>query len=231
MNSDWRKDYIRYKSFFLHTMSQYRGRADLKAYLEILLSLVTISVFMVFALRPTILTIAQLLKDIEAKREVLAVMDAKVTNLSRAQSLYEQERNKIVLLENAVPKTSEPDVFARQIEGLVGAHAIDITSFTVNKSLILSKSPNTESGSANKDPLPEESLGAEFSVTGTVPITEYSSLSDFLTDFEKLRRPAYIDQVRISRISRGKEKDSKDIVLFIQGKLPYLLYSKNTEVK
>ena len=81
MNQSWRREYLRYKSYFLNVMGRYKERADVKVYLEILLSLATISVFAIFALRPTILTIAGLLKEIETKKETLAKMDEKISNL------------------------------------------------------------------------------------------------------------------------------------------------------
>jgi hypothetical protein len=224
MNPDWRKDYVRYRSFFLSMMSKYQERADIKAYLEILLSLGTVAIFTLFALRPTILTIAQLLKDIESKRQTLAIMDTKITNLAQAQSLYEQERSKIVLLESAIPKTSEPDIFSRQVEGLVGAHDINITSFTLEGGTILGSTIPKSTGTPAKDTLPEGAAETGFTLTGTTPIENYQKISSFLTDFEKLRRPVVINEIRITR---GQEKDSQEIVLYLKGQLPYLSSQRN----
>ena len=93
--TDWKKNYVRYRSYFLDIAGRYKERTDIRVYLEILLSLTTISIFSIFALRPTLLTIGGLIKDIEAKKATLVKMDEKMKNLSQAQNLYDQEREKI----------------------------------------------------------------------------------------------------------------------------------------
>src|SRR3989304_278866 len=98
MNPGWRGNYLRYKSYFLNVVGQYRERADIKAYIEILLSLATISIFAVFALRPTLLTIAELIKEIDTKKQTLIKMEDKIENLSSAHTLYDRERSRINIL-------------------------------------------------------------------------------------------------------------------------------------
>jgi len=41
---------------------------------------------------------------------------SKMKNLSQAQNLYDQEREKITLLEIAIPPNPSPNIFLRQIE-------------------------------------------------------------------------------------------------------------------
>lgn len=220
MNSDWRKDYIRYRSLFANLVSNYKTRADLKVYLEMMLSLVTISVFTVFALRPTVVTIAQLLKDIDAKKAVLVQMNAKIENLARAQSVYEAERSRISLLDTAVPKMSKTDVFARQIEGVVGAHQVEVLSFNQTKGVIVGAPvQNTSTGVT----VPEEASSSSFSLSVSTNVDNYQALASLLSDLEKLRMAQIIDNIRISK---GKEKEEQKLILFVQGELPYLLPTK-----
>jgi hypothetical protein len=220
MNSDWRKEYARYQSLFSNLISNYKSRADLKVYLEVMLSLVTVSIFTVFALKPTIITIAQLLKDIDAKKAVLVQINTKIENLARAQSVYEQERAHIALLDTAIPKVSKEDIFARQIEGLIGTHQVDLISFNQTKGVILGTSvPN----SLTTIPIPEEASSSNFSFSVSTNVDNYSALSGLLTDLEKLRMPQIFEEVRISK---GKEKQEQKVILFVQGELPYLLPTK-----
>jgi hypothetical protein len=220
MNSDWRKDYIRYRSLFSNLVSGYKTRADLKVYLEVMLSLVTISVFTIFALRPTVITIAQLLKDIDAKKTVLAQMNAKIESLARAQSVYEAERSRITLLDNAVPKASKADVFARQIEGLIGAHKVDVISFNQTKGVIV----GTEVVSAAPlTTIPEGASASTFSLSVSTGVDNYEALSTLLSDLEKLRMAQILENVKVSK---GKEKEEQKLILFVQGELPYLLPTK-----
>jgi hypothetical protein len=57
----WRQGYSRYRAYFLNIYNLYKQRPDLRMFLEILLSLGAIAIFAAFAVRPTALTIVQLM--------------------------------------------------------------------------------------------------------------------------------------------------------------------------
>lgn len=219
MKPNWRQSYVRYRSFFLNTMSTYKRRADLKVYLEIFLSLITISMFAVFALRPTLLTIAELIKEIETKRETLAKMDNKIQNLSKAQSLFDLERQKIRLLETAMPEKPSPEDFARQIEGLTVKHEINISDITVDKVLILGKESPAED-KEDKIALPEGAREMTFSIKVSTTIDRYTPLFNLLSDLEKLRSPIKIDSVTFLS-EQDKIEGTKQLVFVLDGILPY----------
>ncbi|OGM68579.1 hypothetical protein A2962_00740 [Candidatus Woesebacteria bacterium RIFCSPLOWO2_01_FULL_39_61] len=228
MNQSWRREYLRYKSYFLNVMGRYKERADVKVYLEILLSLATISVFAIFALRPTILTIAGLLKEIETKKETLAKMDEKISNLGRAQVLFDQEQQNVILLNSSIPPNPIPDVFARQIEGLSIRYSVPISKISLDKATILglrATAPKTDA--KNMEPFPEGTNELPFSITFTVNIEEYQSLTNLISDLEKLRRPAKIDKLVMNT---SREGENVLLSLAIEGRLPYYQNSQK-EVK
>ena len=142
MNPSWRKNYLRYKTYFLNVVARYKEREDVKVYLEILLSLLTISVFAVFALRPTLITIAQLIKDIQGKKETVAKMDEKIGKINKAKVLYDSEKERIALLDTAIPAKPQAEVFIRQIEGLVGKDNTLLDSFQTGKVVLWEKNQN-----------------------------------------------------------------------------------------
>jgi hypothetical protein len=227
MNPDWKKEYARYKAFLAHLSEMYRQRADMKAYLEIILSLVTVSVFALFALRPTLLTIAQLMKDIETKKQTLVVLNKKIEDLARAQSLYEQYRNQIQVLNSAIAKTNEPDAFFRQVEGVAGIHQTTVSNVAMDEGVVLGTTPEK----TDTQELPANAKGYEgnkFSITTTAPIDGYKTLYDFLTDIEKIRKPFVIEEVRVKRNQENNNQEA-ELVMFIRGEIPYLLYNPNTQ--
>lgn len=176
MRPAWRLNYLRYKRLFIDYVGKYKERQDLKMFLEVLLSLLTISLFSLFALRPTIVTIAELIKEIEAKRETLAIMEEKVNNLTAAQRLYDQERSRIELLTTSIPEEPLPQRLVRQIEGLSAKHTVAILGMSVKETPLM--------------PLPKkEQSDVVFSLNTTA---NYSSLVTFLEDLEKTRRPIKI---------------------------------------
>ena len=72
MEKGWKRDYSRYKEFFLNIWRVYNTKPSLKIYLELILSLSTVAVFAVFAIKPTVLTIIELNKEISSKEETIS---------------------------------------------------------------------------------------------------------------------------------------------------------------
>jgi len=211
----WRKDYLRYKSFFLNIVNVYKQKGDIRMFLEILLSLATISFFGAFALRPTLLTITQLVKDIKEKAEIISQMDQKINNLEKAQTILEQKSGAISILESAVPLSSEPETLARQIENLVVKNAVKISGMSINETVLKGKAA-TPKAPQEKVPLPQNSLAMSFSLstTGT-----YQNLSALVAELENLRIPLKLDIVRLNLINGV---GGKNINLIVSGRMPYL---------
>jgi hypothetical protein len=224
MEASWRRNYLRYKSFFLNMLTQYKERSDWKAYLEILLSLLTVSIFSIFALRPTLLTIAELIKQIEEKKETVAQMDAKISSLSAAQSIYDRERNNIKLLNNfSVPQKAEYDIFARQIEGLSSRYQIGITSFSLGEAQILGRpilKPKPGTTEASKDTSASEGDMLSFSINSTLSVDQYPSVINFLRDFENLRTISQVENLDL-RIKEEEKTNQKTLILLLEGAIPY----------
>lgn len=223
MNPGWRGNYLRYKSYFLNVIGQYRERADVRAYIEILLSLVTISIFAVFALRPTLLTIAELIKEIETKRTTLTKMESKIQNLSSAQTLYDRERSRINILGTSIPDKPNPEVFARQIEGLSEKNGSTILEITVDEAVIFGPNKSAGKNVGEKiDPdslFPENSTPLPVSASFATNLNQYTNLLGILSDFEKALRPVKIDTLRFSTTTNSN--DAKLLVLTLEGRLAY----------
>src|SRR3989344_1409515 len=228
METGWRRNYLRYKSFFLNMLTQYQERSDWKVYLEILLSLSTISIFSIFALRPTILTIAELIQQIEEKKETVEKMDTKIQNLGKAQSLYDREGPNIQLLTNTViPEGPNSDVFARQVEGLSSRHQLPVSAITLGDAEIFNTNPKNsikESEEVLSEMTKEEtsqgSSQISFSISAGLDIKNYSSALNFLSDFENLRMPPALTNMQISVKDEG-ELNERSLNLLLEGELPY----------
>ncbi|MBU0572595.1 type 4a pilus biogenesis protein PilO [Patescibacteria group bacterium] len=220
----WRKDYLRYRSYFLNIVNIYKQRQDLKSFLELILTLVTISFFALFALKPTLLTIIELLKEIETKEETVDKMNTKIQNLQQAQTLYIQEGARIKLLETAIPDNPAPDLFVRQVEGLATSYPVNLLGITIGEITLL----GDEKEKRSKDelqPLPEESKGITFSISIA---GSYQGVVNFLSALEDMRRPVKIDALNI--ISPQLE-ETQNLVLVVTGRTPYLKENSNTEEK
>ena len=209
----WRSGYLRYKRLFLNIAELYNQRRDVRAFLETLLTLGTIAVFAIFALRPTLLTIANLYQEIKAKEELAANLTKKSQNLVAAQTIYNQEGQRLLFLTSAMPGKPLPELFVRQLEGLVAKHNVQVLGLTFGKATLLG---SEDVSTTKKIPLPANMGGASFSLStkGT-----YASISSFLSDLESLRRPIIIDTFSLN----VSEVEGQDVlVLVVTGLAPYL---------
>ncbi len=220
----WRKNYLRYRSYFLNIANIYKQRPDLKVFLELILTLATISFFVLFALKPTLLTVIELLKEIEAKEETVEKMNTKIQNLQQAQTLYIQEGTRIKLLETALPDNPAPDLFVRQMEGLATNYSVNLLGITIGEVTLLGEEKEKRS-KVELQPLPEGSKGITFSVSTA---GSYQGLVNFLSALENMRRPVKIDTLNI--LSPQLE-EAQNLILVIAGRTPYLKENSNTESK
>jgi hypothetical protein len=82
---------------------QFYHRPATQVSLELFLTVFTILFFAVFAIRPTLLTMADLVNEINDKEELDDQLQRKVTALSSAQEEYQRLEGKIDLLDQAIP--------------------------------------------------------------------------------------------------------------------------------
>jgi len=191
MNPDWRRNYQRYKAYLFHTMEQYRSRKDVRLYLELLLSLATIVLFSVFALRPTLLTIVDLFKQIDSKKETIILLDEKIANLEAARRLYSSQESNIQLLQGAIPDNSNPQQIVNQIEGLKSKHGFQLITMSIGGADVVGSTIKAdESGKPS----------VSYSINSSA---EYENLYRMLRDLERLRRPNVVDTLSFTRNITG----------------------------
>lgn len=181
-----------YQKYMLNIVALYQRRADLKAYTEILLSIAAVIFFIIFAIKPTVVTIANLIVKINSEQQTSDQMTTKINNLITAQGIFNQQTSNINFLKQAVPNGPDVATYIRQIEGVIkrdGLSPITIGSGDVN---IITP---TATASAQK-------LIATVSVSGS-----YDQLTTFINDIETLRRPAIIGKLDFSltQISQGQQ--------------------------
>lgn len=220
MNPGWRSNYARYRSYFLNVVNQYKERADIKVYLEILLSLATISIFSVFALRPTLITIAGLIKEIETKKQTIEMIDTKIRKISQAQIAYDQQRIGVNLLLTAIPVKPSPDVYIRQIEGVSLDNQLPISSINVDEVFVLGSSDQVNKKSDRLEEMPLNSSGLPVSISFKSDPLGYSKIYQSIKKIESLRQIVKIDSVTFN--ADEDDESGRVIVTSINARLPYI---------
>lgn len=214
MATGWKKDYIRYKEYYLNIVSAYNSKPNLKIYLELMLSLVTITIFVIFAIRPTILTIVELGKELKAKEETSAKLKQKITNLQTASTFLKKESDNLVFVDQAVPKKSNPEIFVGQIETLAAQNSLNILGFASSDVVLFGKSSETKkTRTLEKLALNSSELAFTLSASGT-----YQNIYSFASQLENLRRPIKFDSFMISTTTTDS---GKVLVITIAGRVPF----------
>lgn len=189
-------------------------------FMEVILSLVTISFFGVFALRPTFLTISTLLKEINTKKETITKMNTKIKNLQTAQQILSEESLRIPILELSVPTFPQPQIFVHQIEGIAAGANVSVLGIRVDETSLKGDVPikSQTVKSDSKFPANIGSMGFSVSTSGS-----FQNLSSFLKNLENLRSPIKVD---LLGINLSKREEGNILTLVVSGKVPYLGVTK-----
>jgi len=184
-------------------------------FLEIILSLVTIIIFSLFALRPTIITIISLVKEIDEKESVLAKLDKKINDLEIASDVYLQREQDLPTVLTAVPNSPTPDTLVRQIEGLANKNSVGVLGVSINEVTLVGKS-KVRSPNAEYKPLPEgaKEMAVSISTTGA-----YQNLNAMIKDIENLRIPVKVD---VLGINASDTEEGRIIVAIISARVPFI---------
>lgn len=219
MATGWKSSYYRYKELFLNVSTLYKKRADLRAFLEIVLSIVAVIIFLMFALKPTALTIISLIQQIKEEKVTISALDQKISDLRKASTLLGQNQVHISSIETAVASTPSPDIFIKQVEAISAKDGVNLIGLAVND-VILVGTPKTVRDSGDFKPLPENAneIGYTISVKGG-----FTNIDTFLKDLENLRVVSTIDSLTISS---SVTDSGRVIVAVISGRIPYLASDK-----
>jgi hypothetical protein len=215
MATGWRGQYYRYRELSLNLLTIYKQRSDLRAFLEIILSLSTLIIFAVFALKPTALTMVSLTKEINEKRTTLDGLNQKINDLQTANNVYIESQNVIPIINASVFTKPQPDTLSKQVLGLADKNRVSVTGLSIGQLTILG--PNTVAKeSTDLRPLPAGSQTMNVSITVRGGYTE---LMAFVKDIENLRIPIKIDTLTVSS---STTEGGSVIVLLVNGRVPYL---------
>lgn len=151
---------------------------------ELFLSIGAILFFALFAIRPTLLTMSNLIKEIEDKRALDTQLSQKIAALSAAQSVYMQLQNRLDVLYEALPSGVDIAYALKVIEKAASDQNLTISGITV-----LDIPPDVPAD-APMSTLERKSLSVQMSVTGN-----YESIRGFAEQLQDSRRSFVIERI------------------------------------
>ena len=161
---------------------------------NIVFSLVALSFFGLFAIEPTLSTIAKLKKDLSDSKFVNEKLLEKISNLSSLQGSYDLLQNDIPIVLAAVPQ--DP-----QLPTLMG----QIQSVAKNENITLTNLQSYEVEATNSKNTDKDFYTFSFVITGT---GDYQNIINFLTSLTNMQRV-----ITIEELSMGKGS-SADLLQF-----------------
>ncbi|QQG41963.1 MAG: hypothetical protein HYV90_01465 [Candidatus Woesebacteria bacterium] len=196
-------------------MALYKKRAELRAFLEIILSLTTITIFLSFALKPTVLTIISLVQQIQEKKTTLAGLNLKIKNLQTAENVLTQNEAATRDVDIAISSQANVDIISKQIQGLAVKDAVSILGFSIGQTVLVGANPSAKKSSDYK-PIPGNpgEMQISLSIKGAYP-----NIESFIKDLENLRVTIKIDSLGIN----ASQTDSGQVIVaIIAGRVPFL---------
>ena len=195
------------------TLRQFYDRPVAKVSLELVFSLLAVIFFALFAIRPTLVTMSDLVKEINDKTALDNRLKEKIASLTSAKDEFEASEPRFAVLEQAIPGTPRFEEALLLIEKTASNYKLPITAIQLRE--IPKGSITAPNGSP---PTPE--LAPPSAVTSTdnpqaaagsiavkpkrvrlskpVSITvegEYPTIRAFITDLGNLQRQLTVDAI------------------------------------
>lgn len=179
--------YSRYPGALRHL----REKKNIQAYALLTLSLLTISFFIVTAIRPTLRTIAGLVAELNEKKEIEKQLESKINNLSLARANYENAQQDLSFLDQALPVETEFTLLLMQIEDLAKENKVSLEGESFPKVHLLFKNETQ----------------IQFKLLANA---SYQDLQNFATALENYRRVTVLNSYLLKK---AKSKDNSETLV------------------
>lgn len=188
MANNYQSSLSRYKRY----VESVRSRPLWRATLYLTLSLVLLIVLVVTALRPTVVTIAKLVSDIDKQKELNSRLENKIRQIQKAQEAYAdpQVSGRITLLDLGLPADPRFGSLAERVQTMAIASGLVLKNIEVGE---IGIKPAVQVGGG--DAANMGMVNFEIRVEG-----EYGNLKRFVVEMENWRRLINIKKIVINKI-------------------------------
>lgn len=181
-----------------------------RAYTTAVFSFLAISLFALYAIRPTAQTIIFLQREIADKTELNKKMEDKITALIEAQATYESIRDSLYVIDEALPENPDAVDLAKMLHTMADTSGASISAMQIPSLPIIAD--ETAPGAKQAEKKPVESFSVSMVVSGS-----YVSLEAFLDSLLNARRIISVDTISFRQAQRrGLGEDILQLSLRIQ---------------
>lgn len=168
------------------------------AFIMLALTFASLSFFGLFAINPTLSTIANLKKQVADNKQVDKELSAKIRNLSALQQEYNVMDTDLINIYNAVPKSAEVPLLSAQIASLAKKHSINLTTYRVAEVQLVNNKPLKKTSS--------------FIFTLQAQ-GDYNNMLTFSKELANISRLVTVESMEI-----GRDQKTDNLVLTLRGR-------------
>lgn len=198
-------------------------RPEVKASLEVILSVFTVAILIFAAIRPTLTNITSLQKKIDDQEVLNKKAENKITQLFNAQTQLSNYQDQLSLYDEAVPDTFSYFDMAGRIEFLAKKYGLNVDTLTMpGTKLFGNGKPSGDWGTKllTKDANNLTQIGVTFSVSGNP-----QNIVKMMTDIENMDRVTVLKNIVFSK-EPGKTSGSD--ILKASGQIYFYIYQPGT---
>ena len=207
MNTDIKEKYQQQRRYSIR-LPKISYTVKTRSMIWLAVTILTVSFFLIAAIKPTLTTIAQLNREIKDKEEANQQLQKKINALITAQENYAKNSDNLILLDQALPENSEFPTLAYFLEQVATQSGVTL------KSLNFERIDDRAETRKQNSPSTGQSFNFSLAASG-----EYVNLKGFLASLEASRR---ILTLTGSTFSKNKKNETEtELQLSVSGKASF----------
>lgn len=204
------------RSQISRTLIQFYDKPVAQVSLELFFTVAAVIIFALFAIRPTLNTMATLIKELEDKEALNQKLAEKAASLSTAQSQYEVIRPQLPVLDSAIPSTPQFEQAILIIEKIASESRISIVSL--------------QSKEIPKEPIQDVPFDQKARVARPVLLIvtgDYQSIRQLVENIQNSRRALIVDSVIFNTVEQNTKKTLQATITI---NVPFFAFDPNKPV-
>lgn len=169
------------------TLLEFYNKPVAKVSFNLFLTVAAVLFFAFFAIRPTLITMSDLVKEIQDKNELNTKLDQKIAALSTAQGEYQNIQPRLVVLDEAMPTNPAIVILLKTIEKIASEQQIAIENITLK-----------ELPESTDKTVPLENQERKNLVFSVILVGDYPAVKKFVENLQAVRRNIVIESVTFS---------------------------------
>ncbi|SRR6266568_3480969 len=169
-----------------------------RSFITLILTFAALSFFGIFAINPTLTTIADLKKQLADDTAVDQQLKTKINNLSSLEQQYNQLGSNLTNIFSAIPQNADAPLLSAEVAALAQKHNLTLSTYHVDEVQLASSRKNVKT----------QSFIFTLQAQG-----DYNDMLAFSTELDKLNRIVTIESMDI-----GRDAQTNNLTLTLRGR-------------